>query len=139
MWRGQPGGRNPIVYEVKLNYDYFNYVVANSLNVDNTVPSNPVATAAMAPRSTCRPARPLPPGPGGQTPQSSTTGPQRAVTAFPGDQQYLQRSNNRCSRRFRRCRDPIQVKAAWMKLGGANAKPSDFPTWHTAFAQNYIR
>ena len=32
----------------------------------------------------------------------------------------------------------IQVKAAWLKLGGANAKPSDFPTWHTAFAQNYI-
>ena len=47
VWRGPPSANNPILYEVKLNYDYFNYVVSNGLNVDNSSTGNPVAMAAM--------------------------------------------------------------------------------------------
>src|SRR4051812_39508053 len=48
VWRGPPSAKNPIVYEVKLNYDYFNYVVANGLNVDNTDTKNgPIAKKAQ--------------------------------------------------------------------------------------------
>ena len=38
VWQGQPSAKNPIVYEVKLNYDYFDYVVSNMLNCDNSQP-----------------------------------------------------------------------------------------------------
>ena len=31
----------------------------------------------------------------------------------------------------------VQIKAAWVKLGDASAKSSDYPTWHTAQAQYY--
>jgi len=138
VWRGPPSAKNPIVYEVKVNYDYFKYVVSNGFNVDNSnQQSNPVAAAAMAAKIH------LPyrtsshmPGGGANTPVLDY----RAATVAAG----FQAINNIYSGKQNPPVPPppgqgsIQVKAAWLKLGGANAKPEDFPTWHTAVAQNYI-
>jgi hypothetical protein len=136
VWRGQPTAKNPIVYEVKLNYDYFNYVVSKGFNVDNSSPTNPVATAAMA-GTINLPVR---------TSAHQTSGPNPAVVdyraaAVVAGFQVINKIYNGGQQPpvpLPPEQGSIQVKAAWLKLGGAGAKPSDFPTWHTAFAQNYI-
>jgi hypothetical protein len=137
VWRGQPSAKNPIVYEVKVNYDYFNYVVSNGLNVDNTnQQSGPIAIAAMAAkihlpyRTSSHMA-----GGGDNTPVLDY----RAATATAA----FQIINNIYNGAPPPVPPPpgqgsIQIKAAWLKLGGSGAKPEDFPTWHTAVAQNYI-
>jgi hypothetical protein len=136
VWRGQPTAQNPIVYEVKLNFDYFNYVVTQGLNVDNSNPNNPVATAAMA-GNIRLPTR---------TSSQSNSGPNPAVLNYrAGDAVSAFQVINNIYRGTQQPPVPpppaqgsIQVKAAWIKLGGPNARPADFPTWHTALAQNYI-
>src|ERR1043165_5362271 len=50
VWKGQPSQKNPIVYEVKLNYDYFNYVVSNTLNCDQSKETCAVRKAAAITR-----------------------------------------------------------------------------------------
>lgn len=141
VWRGPPSAQNPIVYEVKLNYDYFNYVVSYRpypLNVNNSQAGNPVATAAM---------------------NASIHLPVRSSSALriqgtPMNPAVLGYRAGAALDRFRLINNiyhgvhsppvplppqqgSIQVKAGWLKLGGPNAKPSDFPTWHTAYAQYY--
>jgi hypothetical protein len=137
VWRGQPSAKNPIVYEVKLNYDYFNYVVSKQYNVDNSDPNNPVAVAAMN-ANIHLPVRTSSPSlQGGQNPAVLHYRADAAVAGF----KYINYLHNSGQRRLVPPppeQGSIQVKAAWLKLGGPNAKPSDFPTWHTAIAQNYI-
>ncbi|MEP1779862.1 hypothetical protein [Reichenbachiella sp.] len=36
VWKGVPSDSVPVLYEVKLNYDYYNYINANKLYTDNT-------------------------------------------------------------------------------------------------------
>ncbi|GAB5522488.1 MAG: hypothetical protein Roseis2KO_03600 [Roseivirga sp.] len=36
VWRGLPSDGNPVRYEVKLNYDYYNYIDKNNLYTNNT-------------------------------------------------------------------------------------------------------
>lgn len=43
-----PSG-NLVYYEVRVNYDYFNYVLANGLNYANPIPQTPPAPAVPAP------------------------------------------------------------------------------------------
>ena len=137
VWRGQPSAQNPIVYEVKLNFDYFNYVVANGLNVDNTDTKNgPVAKKAMA-AEIHLPVR---------TSSASVPGPNPAVLNYRAADavgrfkliNYIYNGGLRIQIPPPPQQGSIQVKAAWLKLGGPGAKPSDFPTWHTAIAVNYI-
>ena len=136
VWLGQPSKQNPIVYEVKLNFDYFNYVVGNGLNVDNTEKTNPVSTKAKA-GAINLPVR---------TSSMSLPGPNPGVLKYRAagavDQfrliNYLYHSGLKLPIPLPPQQGSIQVKAAWLKLGGPNAKPSDFPTWHTAIAVNYI-
>jgi len=143
VWFGQPSANNPIVYEVKLNYDYFNYVVANGLNVDNTDQQNgPVAMKAMAnqirlPVRTSSKSRPSNLPPSSQNPAVLNYRAADAVSKF-NRINYLYHSGQKGPLPPLPEQGSIQVKAAWLKLGGANAKPSDFPTWHTAIAVNYI-
>ncbi len=139
VWRGQPGAANPIVYEVKLNYDYFDYVVSNGFNANNSDPKGPVATAAM--NAMIR----LPVRSSSQQPASGGNNPAvlgyRAAVAT-SEFQIINTIYNNTKQPSPVPLPPrqgsIQVKAAWLKLGGPDAKPSDFPTWHTAVAQNYI-
>lgn len=141
VWRGPPSAKNPIVYEVKVNYDYFNYVVANGLNVDNSATDNPVAVAAMAAdihlpvRTSSQLGLPKQDGP-----QNPAVLGYRAADVVAGFQVINNIYHGRQAPPvpLPPPQGSIQVKAAWIKLGGANAKPSDFPTWHTAVAQNYI-
>ena len=138
VWRGPPSAKNPIVYEVKLNYDYFNYVVSNGFNVDNTAKNNPVAVAAMAAKIhlPVRTSSASLPGPGPQSPVLNYRAGD-AVGRFKLIN-YIYNSGLRRPLPLPPGQGSIQVKAAWLKLGGPEAKPSDFPTWHTAIAVNYI-
>jgi hypothetical protein len=145
VWRGQPSAKNPIVYEVKLNYDYFNYVVtfpATPLNVDNTDTMNgPVAKQAMG-ANIHLPIRTssanLPPSKEpGANPAVFNYRAAAAVNQFKLIN-YLYNSGLKRPLPLPPKQGSIQVKAAWLKLGGAEAKPSDFPTWHTAIAVNYV-
>jgi len=137
VWRGPPSAKNPIVYEVKVNYDYFNYVVSKGFNVDNSAPNNPVATAAMN-ANIHLPDRTSSHIAGGG--QNKPVLDYRAATAAAD----FQAINNIYNVRQNQTVPPpprqgsIQIKAAWLKLAGAGAKPEDYPTWHTAVAQNYI-
>ncbi len=139
VWRGQPSARNPIVYEVKLNYDYFNYVVSKGYNVDNTNPNNPVEMAAMNYQIRL-PVR---------TSAAQGSGQNPAVVGYRAEN--VKDGFFYINKIYRGTLTPpippvppppaqgsIQVKAAWLMLGGPNAKPSDFPTWHTTFAQYYV-
>jgi hypothetical protein len=141
VWRGPPSAKNPVVYEVKLNYDYFNYVVSSGLNVDNSSPNNPVVMAAMA-ASIHLPVRTsshlgLPRQDGPQNPAVLDYRAREIMTRFATINDVY---NGKLPppAPLPPPQGSIQVKAAWIKLGGANAKPSDFPTWHTAVAQNYL-
>lgn len=136
VWRGQPSAQNPIVYEVKLNFDYFNYVVANGLNVDNTDKNNPVAVKAAAGTINLpvRTSSGSVPGPNPAILNYRTAG---AVSRFKLIN-YIYNGGLKLPIPHPPEQGSIQVKAAWLKLGGANAKASDFPTWHTAVAVNYI-
>jgi hypothetical protein len=141
VWRGPPSAKNPVVYEVKVNFDYFNYVVSSGLNVDNSSPNNPVATAAMnanihLPVRTSS-ALGLP---SQQNPMNPAVLGYRAADAVSRFQTINDVYHGRLPppAQLPPPQGSIQVKAAWVKLGDANAKPSDFPTWHTAVAQNYI-
>jgi len=139
VWRGPPSAKNPIVYEVKLNYDYFNYVVANGLNVDNSDTMNgPVAQKAMA-NSIHLPVRTSSATLPGQGPPNSVVNYRAAdaVSVFKRAN-YIYNSGLKLPIPLPPGQGSIQLKAAWIKLGGAGAKPSDFPTWHTAIAVNYI-
>jgi hypothetical protein len=140
VWRGQPSGKNPIVYEVKLNYDYFNYVVAKGFNVDNSSSDpnkDPVLAAAMA-ANIHLPIR--------TSSHLGAGGPNPAVLDYRAAQalgrfkliNYIYNSGLKLPIPLPPQQGSIQVKAAWLKLGGVNAKPSDYPTWHTAVAVNYI-
>jgi hypothetical protein len=139
VWKGQPSAKNPIVYEVKLNYDYFNYVVSNVLNCDPDDPKCKVVEKAKKAQI--------------HLPVRSSSVLQ--VIGQPNNPAVLGYRAATAVERFRVINDiyrgtrsppvprpplqgSIQVKAAWLKLGGRDAKPSDYPTWHTAFAQNYI-
>jgi hypothetical protein len=138
VWRGPPSAKNPIVYEVKLNYDYFNYVVANGLNVDNTdIQNGPVAQKAMAAQIHLPVRTSSATAPGNQNPAVLNY---RAADAVSGFRliNYIYNSGLKRPIPLPPGQGSIQVKAAWIKLGGADAKPSDFPTWHTAVAVNYI-
>lgn len=134
VWMGQPTAKNPIVYEVKLNWDYFNYVDTNKLNVDNSATGNSVALAAMNNKIRLPTRTSSHNGPG---PNPAVTD-YRAASAAAGFRAINFFYNNGQPVPTPPRQGSIQVKAAWIKLGGANAKPSDFPNWHTAFAQNYI-
>ena len=136
VWRGQPSAKNPIVYEVKLNYDYFNYVVSNALNVDNTNKSNPVSMKAMAGTINLLVRTSSASVPGGNPAVLNY----RAAGAVGGFKlsNYIYNSGLKQPIPLPPQQGSIQVKAGWLKLGGADAKPSDFPTWHTAIAVNYI-
>ncbi len=136
VWRGQPGAANPIVYEVKLNFDYFNYVVFNGLNCDPSKPSCGVATAATNANINL-PVR---------TSSSTVPGQNPGILNYTAANTFgrfqiinnVYRNGGPLPAPLPPPQGSIQVKAAWLKLGGPDAKPSDYPTWHTAFAQNYI-
>jgi hypothetical protein len=141
VWRGQPSAKNPIVYEVKLNYDYFNYAVTypnTPLNGNNTptTPPNPISALAMAAKINL-PVRTSASAIPGNNPGTTNYRAANAVGTFQAINNVY-RSGGPLPAPLPPPQGSIQVKAAWLKLGGPNAKPSDFPTWHTAFAQNYI-
>lgn len=46
VWKGVPSDSFPVLYEVKLNYDYYNYIEANELYLDNTEVIQQKAAAA---------------------------------------------------------------------------------------------
>jgi hypothetical protein len=140
VWRGLPSAKNPIVYEVKLNYDYFNYIVSytpSPLNVDNSQPNNPVAMAAAGALIHLPARTSSAQGLGGKNPL--------VLNYRAGNVRNSFQNINDVYHGLKPPPAPLpprqgamQVKAAWVKLGGPNAKPSDFPTWHTAFAQYYV-
>ena len=140
VWRGLPTANNPVVYEVKVNYDYFQYVVEQGYNVNNSKPTNPVATAAMMaeihlPWRTSSGAPPLSQGkPAVQ--HASTTG-YRASDAVTTYQTINSSYQNKMPAPDPPKTGSVQIKAAWIKLAGSDGKAADFPTWHTAIAQNY--
>ncbi len=142
IWKGQPSALNPIVYEVKLNYDYFDYVVNKGYNVNNTSTTNPVAIAAgkaeiNLPYRTSSAKAP------NSTIFSSKLGYRASYVHdyFKGINKVY--NNNKMRAKPKEAVPPppkqgsVQIKAAWVKLGGSTAKASDYPTWHTAQAQYY--
>lgn len=143
VWRGQPSALNPVVYEVKLNYDYFNYVVSNGYNVNNSSPTNPVAKAAgnaniHLPYRTSS-AKP----PTGGNKLSSKFGYRANYVHDYFKAVNVVYNKNKTSSNIKIPVPPppkegsVQIKAAWVKLGGSDAKASDYPTWHTSQAQYY--
>lgn len=135
VWKGQPTKHNPIVYEVKVNFDYFNYVVANGLNVNNSQTPNPVSTAAG--NATIHlPWRTSSATPPSGAKQRSSTINYRASDAL-AKYKAINASKTPPTNANTPTAGSVQLKAAWIKLGGSGAKASDFPTWHTALAQNY--
>ena len=139
VWRGQPSAKNPIVYEVKLNYDYFKYVVSQGLNCNQVVLECTVVRKAAGgnihlPVRTSSASLPR------NSAQTNSVLNYRANVVYGlfTSINYIYRSGHPKPVPPPPGQGSIQVKAAWIKLGGPNAKPSDFPTWHTAFAVNYI-
>lgn len=46
VWKGMPKDSVPVLYEVKVNYDFFSYVEADTLYVNNEDPNNPIEEKA---------------------------------------------------------------------------------------------
>jgi len=78
VWKGKPyGGRQvvPVLYEVKVNYDFFQYVISNSLYLDQMASNSANSGEIHLPFRTSAAAKPKKPE--GSTPSttSGTTGP----------------------------------------------------------------
>jgi hypothetical protein len=113
--------KNLVYYEVRVNYDYFNYVLANKLNFVNppASPAAPVGTPAIQPPYSLpwRTSAPNPPNPGAQK-QASTLSYESATTAksYKTQPSMLQPIGS------------VQVKSAWKMLSAPD------PTYHTTEA-----
>ena len=141
VWKGKPSDLNPVVYEVKLNYDYFNYVVNKGFNNDNSYQGNAIAQAASKAQihlpyrtSSSKP-------PGGQNMPVINYRANEVEAQYEAiNSVYAYNQQNPGSPHpvpLPPMQGAVQIKSAWVKLGGEDARASDYPEWHTAQAQYY--
>lgn len=121
-----PNG-NTVFYEVRVNYDYFNYVVGQKLNL-STLPSTPAPPYALPWRTSAQGA---PLGPGGTAP-----GTQQAI---PLNTKYD--ANTAVATYGTSPSTPppvgsIQIKSAWMKVTSSLKHPERFHTTEALYFDN---
>lgn len=152
VWRGQPEEGNPVLYEVKVNYDFYNYVSENKFYVDSIKTSaanaNPVQirlpwrTSAdkeasvnnLAHKQAFNDAA-------GSNPdtfnvKSNTNNPNRVTDYLSTNAlgTIKNANNNPSTSNLPPLAGAIHVKAAWVQL-----KPEDDTTsFHTSTAEYYV-
>ena len=132
VWKGNPyppsGGAKPVLYEVKLNYDSFQYIFNNKFydmaTVRQFVPgSNGPVTL---PARTSAAFMPPPPGTGSFPTMASQAGPNPGVTNYSASS-CLSSSVTPCPA------GAVHLKAAWIELTNEDATK-----YHTASAYKYL-
>ena len=129
VWKGNPTDGQPVVYEVKLNYDYYNYVSVNELYKYDAFTSDSAFNGKIRfPYRTTSSE-----GPGGQGKDSVTTSHTIVLGYQQAAAEEYMRSNQTGS-----ANPPLmgtmQLKAAWIKLG-TNDNPANY---HTSEASYYV-
>ncbi len=131
VWKGVPSDSTPVLYEVKLNYDYYNYVKANEYYTDNLAGITAAADAAQI-RLPYRTSSAY--GPKGQSAGDKyaiKTGYDQSYTASQYDSinSSLMEKNN-----VPPLIGSMQFKAAWVMLDPAK---DDVSKYHTSEALYY--
>lgn len=139
IWRGMPSDNNPVVYEVKVNYDFYQYVRENQLYVKNTNadgtydPNNPVAQKAIKAGIALPYRTSATSGPSGAPASTSTrklaTGYSSATTR--GVYDTLKPSDTAPPPLI----GAVHLKAAWIKLDPAK---DDVSSYHNATGQYFV-
>lgn len=131
VWRGNPTDSMPVLYEVKLNYDYYNYIKSNKLYLAPTAKTNNEADLAelRLPYRT-----------------SASMGPKSQVASSSGAYQlatsYSEKKTAAAYKKINATMDTVappllgamQFKVAWVKL---DSTKDDISTYHTAQALYY--
>jgi hypothetical protein len=80
VWKGSPTKPNPqpVLYEVKIDYDFYNYVTANQYYLDATAAAHAQLAEILLPYRTSAQGPPLAPG-GGQAPPATQS---NSVTSY---------------------------------------------------------
>lgn len=136
VWRGFPKDSTPVLYEVKVNYDFFSYVETNDLYINNEAPDNPIAKKAKNADITLPYRTSASSGPKGQTYQPLAVNYSASTT-----QDTYKKINNQVSAGSSGSNLPdppligsIHLKAAWIKLDPAK---DDLSKYHIADAQYF--
>jgi hypothetical protein len=134
VWLGHPRNNNGLLYEVKVNYDFYQYVLANGYWIDNTVEGNHLEQDAVAGKIRL-PYR-----------TNAEGGTRRQPKGLPTHQQAVDYSAAAALDVYRSVGPelPIEInppligsihlKAAWQRLG----KDQDRSKYHTAEAQYFV-
>lgn len=124
VWKGQPSEGQPVVYEVKVNYDFFQYVTTSNptLYIDTNAQGQATKGAINLPWRTSAAA-----GPGGPNP--GTPGYQASTAVATYSPQYVTPSSNVTPYPS----GAVHLKAAWMML-----QDEDRSRFHTTEA-GYFR
>ncbi|MDA8020529.1 MAG: hypothetical protein MPN21_24080 [Thermoanaerobaculia bacterium] len=132
VWLGHPSNNSGLLYEVKVNYDFYQFVLANGYWVDNTQPGNPLEQDAVAGRI--------------RLPYRTTAeaGPRQQGEGGPDHQQAVSYSAEATLDVYRSVTPTtplnpplvgaVHLKAAWQRLDGGQ----DPSRYHTAEAQYFV-
>ena len=125
VWRGDPSSTQatPVVYEVKVNYDSFNYIIANQLYTVGTARSAATKGSIRLPARTSASA--MPPT---ANSKGSGSGPN------PGPVNYSA-ANCANAQTYPCSAGAVHLKAAWLQL---TPGVDDFSKYHTATAFQYF-
>ncbi len=128
VWKGNPTDGVPVLYEVKLNYDYYNYIKANGLYTDNAD-----SVKAAAGRAELR----LPYRTSSQFgPKEQKSGQKyQLATGYDQSKVETQYGNITSGSNTPPLIGSMQFKAAWMALDSTSA---DTANYHTSRALYYV-
>jgi hypothetical protein len=120
VWKGTPLPNHvqPVIYEVKVNWDYYNYVVANQFYLDSTAAAEALKGTIRLPYRTSA--------------QHGFPYGHQAVAGYSA-QRCIQDFDSKVNSNSHLTPCPagsIQIKAAWIQLHD----PQDFSRYHTADA-----
>jgi hypothetical protein len=123
VWKGQPTDGQPVVYEVKVNYDFFQYVTApaNNFYLDANAQTAATAGTINLPWRTSAAA-----GPGGPNPGTPNYSAAAAVAKYAN----VSSTGNLTPA----LSGAVHLKAAWMML--KNEDPSRYHTTQAGYFKN---
>ena len=121
VWKGQPTDGQPVVYEVKVNYDFFQYVTAKNLYLDPTAQAAATAGSINLPWRTSAKA-----GPGGPNPGTANYSAATALATY-----WPISSSGSVTPALS---GAVHLKAAWLML--KNEDPSRYHTTQAGYFKN---